>query len=123
MAMIEKIRQQRGLLLAMVGVGLLSFLIPYDAVMSLFGNNNSAIGEIDGQTISAQEWQRALQDREPLFQYQGNEQSLSNDTWNQLVENLLYQDEFENLGIEISEEEYEEITFGELLSPFVKSTI
>ena len=123
MAMIEKIRQQRGLLLAMVGVGLLSFLIPYDAVMSLFGNNNSAIGEIDGQTISAQEWQRALQDREPLFQYQGNEQSLSNDTWNQLVENFLYQDEFEKLGIEISEEEYEEITFGELLSPFVKSTI
>jgi peptidyl-prolyl cis-trans isomerase D len=123
MAMIEKIRQQRGLLLAMVGIGLLSFLIPYDAVMSLFGNNNSAIGEIDGQTISAQEWQRALQDREPLFQYQGNEQSLSNDTWNQLVENFLYQDEFENLGIEISEEEYEEITFGELLSPWVKSTI
>lgn len=123
MAMIEKIRQQRGLLLAMVGVGLLSFLIPYDAVMSLFGNNNSTIGEIDGQTISAQEWQRALQDREPLFQYQGNEQSLSNDTWNQLVENVLYQDEFEELGIAISEEEYEEITFGELLSPFVKSTI
>lgn len=123
MAMIEKIRQQRGLLLAMVGVGLLSFLIPYDAVMSLFGNSNSAIGEIDGQTISAQEWQRALQDREPLFQYQGNEQSLSNDTWNQLVENIIYQDEFENLGIEISDEEYEEITFGELLSPFVKSTI
>jgi peptidyl-prolyl cis-trans isomerase D len=123
MAMIEKIRQQRGLLLVMVGVGLLSFLIPYDAVMSLFGNNNSEIGEIDGQSLSAQEWQRALQDREPLFQYQGNEQSLSNDTWNQLVENIIYQDEYDALGIEISDEEYEEITFGELLSPFVKGTI
>jgi len=123
MAMIEKIRQQRGLLLVMVGVGLLSFLIPYDAVMSLFGNNNAAIGEIDGQSISAQEWQRALQDREPLFQYQGNEQSLSNDTWNQLVENVIYQDEYDALGIEVSDEEYDEITFGELLSPFVKSTI
>ncbi len=121
--MIEKIRQQRGLLLVMVGVGLLSFLIPYDAVMSLFGNNNAAIGEIDGQSISAQEWQRALQDREPLFQYQGNEQSLSNDTWNQLTENIIYQDEYDALGIEVSDEEYEEITFGELLSPFVKSTI
>jgi peptidyl-prolyl cis-trans isomerase D len=123
MAMIEKIRQQRGLLLVMVGVGLLSFLIPYDAVMSLFGNNNAAIGEIDGQSISAQEWQRALQDREPLFQYQGNEQSLSNDTWNQMMENIIYQDEYDALGIEVSDEEYEEITFGELLSPFVKSTI
>ena len=121
--MIEKIRQQRGLRLVMIGVGLLSFLIPYDAVMSLFGNSNSAIGEIDGQSISAQEWQRALQDREPLFQYQGNEQSLSNDTWNQLTENIVYQDEYDALGIEISDEEYEEITFGELLSPFVKSTI
>lgn len=123
MAIIEKIRQQRGLLLVFIGIGLLSFLIPYDAVMSLFGNSNSAIGEIDGQSISAQEWQRALQDREPLFQYQGNEQSLSNDTWNQLVENIIYQDEFDALGIEVSDEEYEEITFGELLSPFVKSTI
>jgi len=111
------------LLLVMVGVGLLSFLIPYDAVMSLFGNNNAAIGEIDGQSISAQEWQRALQDREPLFQYQGNEQSLSNDTWSQLVENVIYQDEYDALGIEVSDEEYDEITFGELLSPFVKSTI
>lgn len=123
MAIIEKIRQQRGLLLVFIGIGLLSFLIPYDAVMSLFGNSNSAIGEIDGQSISAQEWQRALQDREPLFQYQGNEQSLSNDTWNQLVENIIFQDEFDALGIEVSDEEYEEIMFGELLSPFVKSTI
>ncbi|MFM7234418.1 MAG: peptidylprolyl isomerase [Flavobacteriales bacterium] len=121
--MIEKIRQQRGLLLVMVGMGLLSFLIPYDAVMSLFGNGTSDIGEIDGQSISAQEWRKALEDREPLFQYQGNEQSLSNDTWNQLTENILYQDEYTALGIEITDEEYEEITFGELLSPFVKSTI
>jgi len=123
MAMIEKIRQQRGLLLVMVGMGLLSFLIPYDAVMSLFGNGTSDIGEIDGQSISAQEWRKALEDREPLFQYQGNEQSLSNDTWSQMTENILYQDEFAAMGIEITDEEYEEITFGELLSPFVKSTI
>jgi peptidyl-prolyl cis-trans isomerase D len=40
-----------------------------------------------------------------------------------LTENIVYQDEYDALGIEISDEEYEEITFGELLSPFVKSTI
>ncbi|MFM9006065.1 MAG: peptidylprolyl isomerase, partial [Flavobacteriales bacterium] len=66
---------------------------------------------------------KALEDREPLLQYQGNEQSLSNDNWNQLTENILYQDEYTALGIDITDEEYEEITFGELLSPFVKSTI
>jgi peptidyl-prolyl cis-trans isomerase D len=123
MAMIEKIRGYRWLLMGMVGIGLLSFLIPYDAVMSMFGGTNNAVGEIAGNTISAQEWQKAVQDREPLFQYKGNEQSLSNDTWNQLVENYVYRDAYEQLGLNISEDEYEEIMFGKMSSPFVKSVI
>jgi peptidyl-prolyl cis-trans isomerase D len=123
MAMIERIRKHRWLLMIMIGLGLFSFLIPYDAVMAMFGRTNNTIGDIDGHTISAQEWQKALQDREPLFQYAGNEQSLSNDTWGQLTENFLYQDEYDKLGIQVTEEEYEEITFGEKLSPFVLQTI
>lgn len=121
--MIEKIRKQSWLLLTMIGIGLLSFLVPYDAVMSMFGNTNTTVGEIDGHTISAQEWQKALQDREPLFQYQGNQQNLSNDTWNQLTEDMLYSDDFEALGLNISDEEYDEIVFGQVISPFVLSTI
>jgi peptidyl-prolyl cis-trans isomerase D len=123
MAMIEKIRKQSWLLLTMVGIGLLSFLVPYDAVMSMFGNTNNTIGEIDGHSISAQEWQKAIIDREPLFQYKGNEQNLSNDTWAQLTENFLYGDEYEEVGLQITEEEYDEITFGEVLSPYVLQTI
>ncbi len=123
MAMIEKIRGYRWLLMGMVGIGLLSFLIPYDAVMSMFGGTNNAVGEIAGNTISAKEWQKAIQDREPLFQYKGNEQSLSNDTWNQLVENYVYQEAYDELGLNISEDEYEEIMFGKMSSPFVKSVI
>jgi len=121
--MIEKIRGYRWLLMGMVGIGLLSFLIPYDAVMSMFGGTNNAVGEIAGNTISAKEWQKAIQDREPLFQYKGNEQSLSNDTWNQLVENYVYQEAYDELGLNISEDEYEEIMFGKMSSPFVKSVI
>ena len=123
MAMIEKIRQHNWLLLTMIGIGLLSFLIPYDAVMSMFGNTNTNVGEIDGHSISAQEWQKALQDREPLFQYQGNQQNLSNDTWGQLTETMLYGDEYSACGLNISDEEYDEIVFGQVLSPFVLSTI
>src|SRR5213076_3509299 len=70
-----------------------------------------------------QEWRAAVEERKPLFGYQGNDQSLSNDTWNQLVENNLYSDEFEEAGILVSEEEYEEVTFGDELSPFVLNTI
>lgn len=121
--MIEKIRRQSWLLLTMVGIGLLSFLVPYDAVMSMFGGGNNTIGEIDGHSISAQEWQKALQDREPLFQYQGNQTNLSNDTWNQLTENFIYNDEYEAAGLQVTNEEYDEILFGEVLSPYVLQTI
>ncbi|HEY8403836.1 MAG TPA: peptidylprolyl isomerase [Flavobacteriales bacterium] len=123
MALIEKIRRQGWLVLAMVGIGILGFLIPYDAVMSFFGSNNSNIGEIAGVNIDQAKWQAALQKRQPLFQYNGNQQSLSNDTWNQLIDQIIYKDGFDKLGLTISEEEYEEVTFGPVLSPFVLNTI
>lgn len=123
MALIEKIRRQGWLVLVMVGIGILGFLIPYDAVMSFFGSSNSSIGEIDGVTVDQAKWQAALQKRQPLFQYNGNQQSLSNDTWTQMVDQIIYKDGFDKLGLNISDEEYDEVTFGNVLSPFVLSTI
>jgi len=123
MALIEKIRRQGWLVLTMVGIGIVGFLIPYDAVIALFGGTNSDIGSIGGNTITQQEWKTALEARKPLFRYEGNEQSLFADTWNQIIETELYEDEFQELGLAITEEEYDEITFGTYLSPFVKSTI
>ena len=48
MAMIENIRKRRGLLIFFIGIGMLGFLVPYDAVMSLFGRTpgSETIGEI-----------------------------------------------------------------------------
>ncbi len=123
MALIEKIRRQGWLVLVMVGLGIVGYLIPYDAVMALFGNSSASVGVIDGKTINPQEWQIALEERKPLFQYDGNQNSLFTDTWNQLTEDIIYQDEYDKLGFTISEEEYEEIVFGKYLSPYVKSTI
>lgn len=123
MALIEKIRRQGWLVLTMVGIGIVGFLIPYDAVIALFGGTNSDIGRIGGNTITQQEWKVALDARRPLFRYEGNEQSLFADTWNQMIETELYNDEFNELGLTITDEEYDEITFGTYLSPFVKSTI
>jgi len=51
MALIEKIRRQGWLVLAMVGIGILGFLIPYDAVMSFFGSGSGNIGEINGVSV------------------------------------------------------------------------
>jgi peptidyl-prolyl cis-trans isomerase D len=123
MALIEKIRNQGWLVLVMVGLGVVGYLIPYDAVMALFGGSSNSIGEIDGHVISAREWQDAVKQQSVLFNYSGNESALSNDTWNTLVERTLMNKEFEELGIQVTEEEYDQVLFGDMLSPYVKNTI
>jgi len=122
MAMIEKIRNQRWLLIVVVGVSLLGFLIN-GAVLKWIQGGNSDIGEINGETISATEWMAAIDEQKLLFNYNGNESGLSNDTWNNLVESKLFLGEFEELGLSVSDEEYDEILFGEMTSPYVRQVI
>lgn len=122
MATISKIRKNRGLLIVLIGLGMLGFLIPYDAVLALLGQGgNRAVGEIDGQTISAATYQGALQEREELFDYTNN-QSLKNEVWNDLIEHTLLENEYSKLGIDVGQDEFDEIRFGENLSPYVKRT-
>lgn len=121
MAMIENIRKQSWLLVGMVGLGIVGFLVPYDAVMAMFGGQNSNIGEIDGNSISGMDWQQAAEVRGKLFNYTNNT-SLSDDVWNEFIDKILLDEEYEKLGLAVTEEEFEEILFGERLSPYVKST-
>ena len=122
MAMIEKIRNQRWLLIVVVGVSLLGFLIN-GAVLKWIQGGNSDIGEINGESISATEWMAAIDEQKLLFNYNGNETGLSNDTWNNLVESKLLSGQFEELGLSVSDEEYDEILFGEMTSPYVRQVI
>lgn len=122
MATIGKIRKNRGLLIVLIGLGMLGFLIPYDAVLALLGQGgNRAVGEIDGQTVSAVTYQGALQERDELFDY-ANTQSLENEVWNDLIEQTLLENEYSKLGIDVGQDEFDEIRFGEHLSPYVKRT-
>jgi len=123
MAMIEKIRRQGWLVIVLVGIGIVGFLVPYDAVMAMFGNRNNSVGEIDGHDITAKEWQDAIKVQQELFRYDGNQAGLSNDTWNNLVESILMKPQYEDAGIQVTDEEYDEIVFGQFLSPYVLNTI
>ena len=61
MAMIEKIRNQRSLLMIVLGIGMLGFLVPFDAVIALTGNGtNREVGNVNGKSISGQEYQNAV---------------------------------------------------------------
>lgn len=93
------------------------------AVLKWIQGGDPDVGEIAGESINIAEWTAATNEQKVLFNYSGNETSLSNDTWNNLVERKLLSDQFEKAGITVTEEEYDEILFGELLSPYVKQTI
>lgn len=107
----------------MVGIGIVGYLVPYDAVMAMFGRGSNDVGEIDGESIDYATWQTAIDKQQTLFNYNTNDQSLSNDTWNALIEERLYTASFSDLNLEVSDNELDEVLFGEILSPFVKNTI
>ena len=70
MGMIESIRNRQTLLLTLIGLGMLSFLIPYDAVIALMGNSNNAgnqsAGVVNGEEISFLEYRTKVQQRTGL---------------------------------------------------------
>lgn len=125
MAVLEKIRSVQWLLflaLILLGIGMLSFLIPYDAIMSLFGQGqNRSVAEVNGVSISSQEFQTALQQRGTLFNYQNN-QSLESEVWNDMLEENLLADDYNALGLSVTQEEYDEIRYGDNISPYIKQT-
>ena len=46
----------------MIGIGMLGFLVPYDAVMALFGQNGSRdVGEVNGVAVSGAQYQMEVQ--------------------------------------------------------------
>jgi hypothetical protein len=53
MAMIEQIRNRQGLLLVIIGIGMLGFLVPYDAVLALMGQGTTRdVGGFDRQHLA-----------------------------------------------------------------------
>jgi peptidyl-prolyl cis-trans isomerase D len=123
MAMIAKIRKQGWLIVGVIGIAMLGFLIPYQAVFALLNLGSGELGSIRGETVGQKEWADAVERQKVLFNYSGNESSLSNDTWNNLVETKLMTPTYHKLGLVVTEEEWDEIVFGEVLSPYVKTTI
>jgi len=123
MGMIESIRNRQTLLLTLIGLGMLSFLIPYDAVIALMGNTatSQAAGSVNGEEISFLEYRTKVQERNGLFNYTDN-RAAQNEVWADIVSERLYGDEFEDLGLALTKEEFDDIRYGDFVSPWVSRT-
>lgn len=117
MSMIQEIRNRQGLLIVMIGIGMLGFLVPYDAVMALFGQSGSRdVGEVNGVAISGAQYQIEVQERRRLG-FSGDQ--LSEEVWNDITSEIVLGDDFDALGLTVSDDEYEEMLFGTAFSPYM----
>ena len=123
MGMIESIRNRQTLLLTLIGLGMLSFLIPYDAVIALAGNNavSQAAGEVNGNEVSFLEYRTRVQERKSLFTYT-EDRAAQNEVWGDIVTERLYGDNFDALGLGLTKEEFDDIRYGDYVSPWVSRT-
>lgn len=131
MAIIGRIREKSGILVGTIGAAIILFLIMdvFTGQNGLFGQKNTEnIGEINGIEISAKFFQQKLD--EAVENYKANTQQqkvdentmamLRDQVWNEILRDQLNGDEYEKLGIQVSEEELLDMVKGNNIHPSVK---
>lgn len=121
MALIGKIQKRSGLLLIVVAGGLVLFLIQgaLDSMSQSSGADLNTLGEINGEPVSREAYNRELQKQESAFMLQSQgqapqdyqRQQFENQAWEKMVFELAYKEQFDELGITLTtgDEDSEEV--------------
>lgn len=130
MALITKIREKSGIAAAAIAISLVLFLVGSDIFQgksSLFGGNSQEIGQIAGQSIMVQDFQKKVEEATANYTAQTgkgpSEQEatmIRDQVWNQYVLDIAYKKEFDALGIKVSEEELIDMVQGNNIHPSVR---
>lgn len=119
MTALQKIRSHGVLLVASIAVALALFVVG-DAIRggeSLFNNSKQQVGEVDGESMSIQEYQELTKNFRNFYEVASQRSSLSesetneiNDkAWQNYVNNKLVEKECKKLGIAVTDEEVKNI--------------
>lgn len=123
MAIVNKIRERSGIAVAVIAVALLLFIVGGDIFSnqnnSLFGSSSNKIGEINGTGIDYQQFMSLVDVQKQQFEASGQRAATEQDiaqmreqVWEKLIVENVYMQEFEELGITVSEEELRELVQG-----------
>ena len=120
MALISKIRKNSWLLIVLIGLGLGGFIIMdmTSGQQSVFGSSQFTVGEIDGQKL---DWNQFNRVEQVLYGNSGGEVfSRRKQLWDYFVEEAIVQDEAEALGLGVSKSELIDLQFGANPSPVIR---
>lgn len=114
MASLEKIRSRSGLLIGFIGVALLAFVLGdlFSSGNRLFGGNTQILGEVNGDVIEQKDFEIELQELTSLQGPTANQSEVRSGLWNDKVNQLILNAEYEKSGISITSDELTMITIG-----------
>ena len=118
--MISKIRKNSWLLIVLIGLGLGGFIIMdmTSGQQSVFGSSQLTVGEIDGQKL---DWNQFNRVEQVLYGNSGGEVfSRRKQLWDYFVEEAIVQDEAKALGLGVSKSELMDLQFGANPSPVIR---
>ena len=115
MAVLQKIRNRGVLLVSVIAIALFLFVVG-DALRSgegLFQQSKQVVGEIDGESVSIQEYQEITKEYQDFYEVMSQKTSLSeqeinqvnDEAWNNHIQNVLIKKECDALGLTVTDDE------------------
>lgn len=131
MATLQTIRNRGGLLVSIViGLALVAFIVgdALNSGASIFNSSRNEVGEIAGESISIMDYQNKINKNEEMIKMMNGTSALSEEqqamlrenTWQQMVMDIVMNREYDELGISVSGDELYDMLLGDNMNPTVR---
>ena len=128
MATLGNIRNRSGLLLAVIGIAMLAFILGdlMQSTNSVGSKNIIYVGEVLGEDVLRQKFEERVDQGIKNWKEQSSSEAILDQTtisqirdqvWNQYVKDLIMENEYEKLGIDVSDDEFFELVQGVNVHP------
>lgn len=129
---INKIRSKGVIVVTIIGLALLSFVLS-DLLNKLYtivqgGDTPDLLANIGGKRIKAIEFKNKVEEQFALASTNQSQNSpppdrerIASDTWKQLINETLYQSEYDKLGLKVSNAEFDDMLYGPTMDPIAQS--
>lgn len=126
MATIGKIRKRSGLLLIFVGLALVAFILG-DFVRKNNRHSQEPLAVVSSEKISNRDFNAKVDEQKELFKIQNGDAAMTtaqtfelyNSVFDQMVNNVLVQKEYDALGLAVGERELLDLFSGKFVHPFI----
>ena len=127
MALISKIREKTGLAVGIIAFGLILFLVGGDILgpnSVILGKSRREVGEIAGQKVDYNEYVQQIEELKYNYTLNFNRNptesemvAIRQQAWDYLIVKKAFQNEFDRLGLKVTEEELVDMVQGKNIHP------